>query len=359
MERSDSRGSNSSQRSNRSAKAWFGSKPTGGEQLTFDESSTPFGAPASSRTPVTHDIPSSQREEADPGTSLMILVDEPHPADAAANPVDLKPTQADDGKLSSSVTSIASAKSVGSNPGDVPSTPLGGRGVSPSPLSRNSSSTSIRSTGSNGSIKSTGSQRMGYARNFNGKVITSDMMRTTSGKMTAALADTYRHGACFRTRVMYSASMDRDRLKRLYCMFGVCNEKTRDYAASRSFVDVYGNGVMVNAPTACCCFYVHDKATFHYFDDSRIQHIAAAGCCSPFPWLCPHWFNCCGEAIAISRCGGCPLGMGHWCCSLPCLCPTDVIAGLESGEGKRLATHISIAKAQYSSGDPVSRMELS
>ena len=53
--------------------------------------------------------------------------------------------------------------------------------------------------------------------------------------------------------------------------------------ASRSFVDVYTNGVMTNAPMGSCCCCWCDRLSFVIGDDKRISSMGVAGQPGPTP----------------------------------------------------------------------------
>jgi len=173
--------------------------------------------------------------------------------------------------------------------------------------------------------------------------------------MSGFQVDADRHPTCQPGKIVYSAQMDYDKLMWLYrCQCNCAVDK--EAVVARNFVDVYDNMVMSNAPGACCCGLIAcDKIGGFYFDRDMPEPIAG-GCCSPFPWCCPHHCNFCGETLAFKRCCGCPSFVGHWAYLGPCcLCPTDVIAGLKENEAAKLAAKIKDAQAAFRA-NPVNRV---
>ena len=160
-----------------------------------------------------------------------------------------------------------------------------------------------------------------------------------------------REAMCKPGALVYCAKMDQASLEKLYCCQFLCPVKK--IMASRTFVDVYTNGLLTNVPQGfCCCFWL-DKSNFLLWDDKRIGSMGKAGVCKPFPWLCPHACGCCGEALYLYKpfgccLQGCPTCAGHcslfvWLCCCG-LCVTDVIVGLQEGEGENLEAHIDKAR---------------
>ena len=143
--------------------------------------------------------------------------------------------------------------------------------------------------------------------------------------------------------LLYSAKMNRDSLKCYYCLnLYWCSGNL----LSRTILDVYSQGVLMNVPAGkfCCCS--EDDGRFIFYDDEPFSNPPVkAGCCDPFPFFCPHFCGCCGEVVAL-RSGGCtaPRGVGHWYCS--CMiylvfckfgcCSSDMFAGLADGEADRV-----------------------
>eukprot|EP01060_Flectonema_neradi_P040848 TRINITY_DN9455_c0_g1_i1.p1 TRINITY_DN9455_c0_g1~~TRINITY_DN9455_c0_g1_i1.p1 ORF type:complete len:196 (+),score=36.59 TRINITY_DN9455_c0_g1_i1:61-648(+) len=160
-----------------------------------------------------------------------------------------------------------------------------------------------------------------------------------------------REGMCKPGGLVYSAKMDQDALEKMYCCMFLCPIKKT--LASRTYVDVYTNGLQTNIPVGCCCCCWLDCAKFLMWDDKRMGKMGKAGCCSPFPWLCPHACGCCGEAVYIHKSfalclGALPTLMGHCyaCCGcfpIGC-CVTDVICGLRDGEAEKIAEHVEKAR---------------
>lgn len=153
-------------------------------------------------------------------------------------------------------------------------------------------------------------------------------------------------------KLIYSAKFDRDRLKCFYKCQCIC--LNNDVLVKRTFLDVYEEGVLFNAPCAVCCGLCwSDRANFAFWGTKFLKgEPKKAGVCSPFPYCCPHCFNCCGETVAF------PLGTfkicipevdGHWCCMIPLCCiilfPAVMITGLRDGEGDSLQTRLNGASA--------------
>ena len=52
--------------------------------------------------------------------------------------------------------------------------------------------------------------------------------------------------------------------------------------------------------------------------------------------------------LGFKKACGCPTGAGHWACAIAaCICPVDVVAGLEDGQGAILADQIKRARARF------------
>eukprot|EP01060_Flectonema_neradi_P019289 TRINITY_DN2634_c0_g1_i6.p1 TRINITY_DN2634_c0_g1~~TRINITY_DN2634_c0_g1_i6.p1 ORF type:complete len:194 (+),score=33.37 TRINITY_DN2634_c0_g1_i6:64-645(+) len=160
-----------------------------------------------------------------------------------------------------------------------------------------------------------------------------------------------RETMCKPGSLVYCAKMDQEKLEKLYCCQFLCPVKK--VMASRTFVDVYTNGLLTNVPAGCACCFWLDKTNFLLWDDKRIGSLGKAGCCKPFPWLCPHCCGCCGEALYMNKAfgcclQGCPTFAGHCSMVIYCivcgLCATDVILGLKEGEGVELEQNIEKAR---------------
>ena len=165
--------------------------------------------------------------------------------------------------------------------------------------------------------------------------------------------DMERHPAVQPGQLLYSAKLDRGSLKCYYrCCQCNCCPSTQ---AARTFMDVYEEGVLVNIPTALCgCICARDHGTMLFWADPMFTSDATkGGCCTPFPYCCPHACNCCGETVILkSGCCGCPSYGLHWPCVACCFCPVDVFAGLKAGEAEAVAHHINEAKKKSFTGGP-------
>ena len=149
--------------------------------------------------------------------------------------------------------------------------------------------------------------------------------------------------------LVYSAQLDRNKLKCYYrcCELNCCPE----VQATRTFLDVYQHGVMVNIPSSkcgCCC--TKDEASMLFWSDQVFTRPAVkGGCCTPCPYLCPHACNCCGETLVMESSCGCPRMKFHWAAVMCGCCPIDVFTGLPPGEADNITAAINMAKANATS----------
>lgn len=151
--------------------------------------------------------------------------------------------------------------------------------------------------------------------------------------------------------LVYSVKLDQKKVECHYC----CNKPYcygclwcgKETAAARTFMDIYTNGIVNNAPEGSCFMCWQNSGRFVSFDDTRFSNVGKAGCCTPFPWCCPHWCNCCGEVIYLKRgCAccmdQCPTGFGHEqiCCpiglGLFSCCIVELFYGLPEGEAGKV-----------------------
>ena len=158
--------------------------------------------------------------------------------------------------------------------------------------------------------------------------------------------DPGRDKACLPGYLVHSAQMNEENL--ICYMRACCFCVSAEEVARRTFVDVYSNGVLLNVPKACCCCIWSDDAKFVYYDHFRLGEATDVGVCNPCPYCCPHACGCCGETLGFKKSCGCPTGAGHWACVMClCVCPVDVLAGLETGQGAILADQIKRARARF------------
>lgn len=164
-------------------------------------------------------------------------------------------------------------------------------------------------------------------------------------------SDEGRHAATYPGTVVYTAQLDREKLKCFYrCHYHCCN---LDYLVSRAYLDVYTNGIGINLPIGCFCCCAWDDAKFIYYDNPDLfrsgLEITEGGCCKPFGHWCPHCCNCCGPTLVFKQGCCCPSGLLHWGAPGPCLtCPIDVLSGFkEGGEAQRTADRITAAREAF------------
>jgi hypothetical protein len=164
--------------------------------------------------------------------------------------------------------------------------------------------------------------------------------------------DPGRNNKCWPQQPIAAARFDREKIKCFYrCM---CFCFNLEDLASRTYLDVYSNGILVNVPTACCCCCVKDSARFIFYDGKLFgREPSAAGCCNPFPYPCPNCFNVCGNVLAFrpGSCVGCPDGGMHGgaaiCLACIPVCPYDALCGLVEGEATRLSAIIMQQKTAF------------
>lgn len=164
--------------------------------------------------------------------------------------------------------------------------------------------------------------------------------------------DARRAVICQPGHLVYSAKVDQGKLECYLCC-AYCMLCAKTQAAQRSYLDVYTNGILTNTPYGGCCAF-QDRGFFFHYDDIRVGKSGQAGCCKPFPYMCPHGCGCCGDVFYTYRCcvfGFCPfpLGWGHsWL-----FCPfgffscflTDLFCGLKEGEAATLSEIIERTRA--------------
>lgn len=164
------------------------------------------------------------------------------------------------------------------------------------------------------------------------------------GRMVSG--DPHRHFSCQPGRLIYSAKFDHNALAQFYkCNNCYCSTDV----VNRTYADVYSNGVLVNAPRACCCCW-KDHARLMHFDDVLFMDTpVVGGCCTPYPHCCPHFCDLFGETL-VFRSGPAqyPSQFAH-CAGQGC-CPIEVLLGLPLGEGLILSSHLQNALFAFRTG---------
>lgn len=158
--------------------------------------------------------------------------------------------------------------------------------------------------------------------------------------------DANRAPACQPGQLVYCAKTDQEKLA---CFYKACCYCSTEDVVKRTFVDVYTNAVYMNTPVGCCCCCWTDRGQIHFFDNNRVfGEPIVGGCCSPFPYFCPHCFGCCGDTLVFKRGCGCPNGLGHCQGAMcGCICPIDIIFGLQEGEAANLQQQINGAVQRF------------
>lgn len=154
--------------------------------------------------------------------------------------------------------------------------------------------------------------------------------------------------------LLYTAKVEQEKLECFY-KWCCCMCVSGAEMATRSYVDIYTNGVQTNAPCGTLCCIWCDNSSMVYWDDTRFTSWGAAGCCKPCScWFCPHCFNICGEVFYLYKgcvCGCCPSAapVGHcnfcgmWGCCCGC-CLTSLLCGLKEGEGAVIEQVMNVAR---------------
>jgi len=162
--------------------------------------------------------------------------------------------------------------------------------------------------------------------------------------------DPRRHKACYPGKLVYSAKVDDEKIVCFYRWLCQCLPPAA--ATTRTFVDIYTNAVVINAPSVACCCCAQDNSRILFFDQSPYAKPAQkTGCCDPLPYCCAQGVaGQCGEVVALpGPTVGCPsIGFGHlfgmvFCCLLP----VNFICGLKEGEAQKTADAINKEVAKY------------
>lgn len=163
--------------------------------------------------------------------------------------------------------------------------------------------------------------------------------------------DPRRNQFCQPGQLIYSAKMDPSGIACFHrCVRGQCC--CLENIVSRTFVDVYSNGVLLSTPFRMC-YCDCDHATMAYYDRRMFTDaVVEAGCCRPCPYFCPHVCGLFGDALAFP--GGCcgypDSNAGHCFVSMGCFFPVFLMYGLAPGEGLATAMIINNEIAKFRSG---------